>query len=348
MLSRDKKILDPQSAVSGRMQKYAASFGELTVIVFAKGQRSGLQTSRGSLSVYCAGGNYVTSYYRGFKAALWFEGDIVSSQDAFELGLLGLYVAFRKKLSLQIQVHTDLSAAYARSGLRQRLQIWIAAFVLPRASCVRVVSARAHISMQDLGVTLKKPAFVLPVWVDTAGYAAKESEGMLKKQFPKFSHIALWGGRFEYEKDPEAALHAFVEVLRTEPSAGLVFLGEGSHKVELERLAVSFGIEKSVVFEPYADPAPYYRGADCLVVTSRYEGFGMAIVEALASGLPVVSYDVGIAKEAGATVVTPALLPQTIIESFRNPQKPVLPEQFRMSEESYLAAYTDALKTCAT
>ena len=347
MLSTDKKILDSTSAVSLRMQKYAASFGELTVIVFARGEKSGLREQRGQLSVYCAGGNYLSSYYRGFKASLWFKGDIVTSQDAFELGLMGLYVAFRLRLPLQVQVHTDISHEYRKAGLRHRLQVRIAKYVLPRADCVRVVSERSVLSMQALGIRFKKLPVVLPVYVEVEKFLQSPRSDVLQMHFPQFSHIALWVGRFEHEKNPEAAVHAFVEVVRMEQSAGLVFLGEGSRRASLERLARSLGVAESVKFLPFDDPTLYYKSADLLVVTSRYEGFGMAIVEAIASGLRVVSYDVGVAKEAGGVVVPPALLPQAIVESFKNPQKSQLPERFKIPEEKYLLAYTDALRTCA-
>lgn len=45
------------------------------------------------------------------------------------------------------------------------------------------------------------------------------------------------------------------------------------------------------------DPAPHYRGADILLVASRYEGYGRMFVEAAAAGLPIVSTDVGVIGE---------------------------------------------------
>jgi len=57
-------------------------------------------------------------------------------------------------------------------------------------------------------------------------------------------------------------------------------------------------IDKSVVFEPWQnDLISYYKTANLFLVTSNYEGYGMTIVEAIASHCPVVSTDVGIAKE---------------------------------------------------
>jgi len=44
--------------------------------------------------------------------------------------------------------------------------------------------------------------------------------------------------------------------------------------------------------------------ADLLLVTSQYEGYGRQIIEALAARVPVLSTDVGVAREAGAIVAT--------------------------------------------
>ncbi|MEK7613187.1 MAG: glycosyltransferase, partial [Patescibacteria group bacterium] len=79
-------------------------------------------------------------------------------------------------------------------------------------------------------------------------------------------------------------------------------LGRGSELNSLQSLAQELGIEANVVFEPYQDPFPFYKAADLLLLTSQYEGYGMVIVEALLSGCPVVSLDVGIAGEAGALI----------------------------------------------
>jgi putative flippase GtrA len=90
--------------------------------------------------------------------------------------------------------------------------------------------------------------------------------------------------------------------------------------------------------EPWCDdPASYYKTADCFLITSDYEGYGMTIVEALAAGCPVVSTDVGIAKEAGASIGTDAaklgaLLLQTLIGYGRNK----LPETFLVDKQRYL------------
>ena len=52
------------------------------------------------------------------------------------------------------------------------------------------------------------------------------------------------------------------------------------------------GVEDLVVFAGYAsDPAPHFAQADCFVLASRWEGFGVVLVEALQYGLPLLAAD---------------------------------------------------------
>ncbi len=65
----------------------------------------------------------------------------------------------------------------------------------------------------------------------------------------------------------------------------------------------------------------YYKTADLLLVTSDYEGYGMTIIEALASGLPVLSTDVGIAREAGAKITERDSIALNIVKYIENGPK---------------------------
>ena len=72
----------------------------------------------------------------------------------------------------------------------------------------------------------------------------------------------------------------------------LVILGEGSELESLVRLTEKLNIKKHVFFEGFCDQADsFYSKASCFVFSSAYEGFGLVLVEALANGCPVVSYD---------------------------------------------------------
>ncbi|OGC80276.1 hypothetical protein A2943_00160 [Candidatus Adlerbacteria bacterium RIFCSPLOWO2_01_FULL_51_16] len=207
--------------------------------------------------------------------------DVVTAQDPFWRGFIGWLIARRMGAKLNVQVHTDLSAQpFVRRVLAQ--------IVLRRADSVRVVSER--IKKQVESMSIKVPVRVLPVFVDVSRFQN------IARQ-PHDTKTILWIGRFEPEKDPMYAIEVF-EKIRETLDAKLVMLGSGSTEKKLRERAQGLPIE----FPGWQDPALYLATADVVLSTSKHESYGVSIVEALAAGVPVVSPDVGIAKEAGATV----------------------------------------------
>lgn len=99
-------------------------------------------------------------------------------------------------------------------------------------------------------------------------------------------------GRLSPEKDFASLIAAFA-VLRDERPVHLTILGEGPERPALERLVRVLDLEDSVSMPGFVDePAAFLTRAALFVSASRHEGFGNAIVEALACGTPVVATDV--------------------------------------------------------
>lgn len=112
---------------------------------------------------------------------------------------------------------------------------------------------------------------------------------------------ALWGGSagthilsvgtLKRQKDHANLISAFA-LLPRELNARLTILGEGHMRSELEDLIKSLNLADRVKLPGFAiDPYLWYRTADLFVLSSRWEGFGNVIVEALECGIPVVSTD---------------------------------------------------------
>jgi glycosyltransferase involved in cell wall biosynthesis len=97
----------------------------------------------------------------------------------------------------------------------------------------------------------------------------------------------------EIQKDHRTLLRAYAELVR---AAGieehLVIVGDGAFRRELEGLAKDFGIAGRVHFAGYRNnPHALVAGARLQVLSSRYEGMPMVLLEALALGKPVVASD---------------------------------------------------------
>lgn len=87
-------------------------------------------------------------------------------------------------------------------------------------------------------------------------------------------------------------LWAFARCAAKHPDWSLVILGEGAEREHLEDFAGELGITDRVSMPGRVkEPTGLLRHADLFVVSSRYEGFNNALVEAMSCGLPVVSFD---------------------------------------------------------
>lgn len=95
-------------------------------------------------------------------------------------------------------------------------------------------------------------------------------------------------GRLEEQKDFFTLIKAFKLVLES-IDAKLIILGKGSLEAELMKLCIDLGIEDKVTFYGFTNnPYKYVKKSDLFVLTSKWEGFGHVIVEAMAVGTPVV------------------------------------------------------------
>jgi len=101
--------------------------------------------------------------------------------------------------------------------------------------------------------------------------------------------VFVSAGRLVEMKDHRTLLRAFATYLRQHP-ARLLILGTGPMREELEALARSLNVAEHVEFTGFVqNPLPYMAAADAFVLSSRCEGFGNVLVEAMGCGIPVVS-----------------------------------------------------------
>lgn len=103
------------------------------------------------------------------------------------------------------------------------------------------------------------------------------------------SPLLIFVARLEPAKDHATLLRALAQV----PGARLALVGDGELRPELEQLASSLGIRERVHFLGRRPDVPgLLKLADVYVHSSHWEGFGIAAVEAMAAGVPVIASDV--------------------------------------------------------
>ena len=97
---------------------------------------------------------------------------------------------------------------------------------------------------------------------------------------------------------PQKGLDTAVRALAAVPDAVLVVLGEGPERERLMTLASSLGLDDRLLLPGrVGDVAAFYRRADVVVHPARWEGFGLAMLEAMLAGKPVVAAHAGSAPE---------------------------------------------------
>ncbi len=103
-------------------------------------------------------------------------------------------------------------------------------------------------------------------------------------------------GRLDWQKGYDRLLDTLEALGRRVPDGerwGLVIIGEGPQRPTLEALAAQAPPNVTVSLPGFADDAPACPGAfDLFVMPSRYEGFGLTLVEAMAHGVPILAADV--------------------------------------------------------
>lgn len=103
--------------------------------------------------------------------------------------------------------------------------------------------------------------------------------------------VIMGMGRLTPQKDFTTFLRAFAR-LREKREAKLIILGEGPMREELETLSRELSVDGDIDFPGFvSDPLPWLARASLFALSSRYEGLGNVLIEAMAVGLPVVSTD---------------------------------------------------------
>jgi glycosyltransferase involved in cell wall biosynthesis len=196
------------------------------------------------------------------------------------------------KTKLVIVQHNPLSAGFhATVNWKHRLVPWFYRVLARSIDHAVAVSDGIRQELLASGLSANKVSTICNAVIgpdfDARAQVPVLHPWLVNKDRPVF----VTAGRLVEMKDHRTLLRAFALHLRQQPSR-LMLLGAGPMLQELRTLAGSLGIADHVAFEGFVpNPLPYMRAADAFVLSSRSEGFGNVIVEALGCGTPVVATD---------------------------------------------------------
>lgn len=159
-----------------------------------------------------------------------------------------------------------------------------------RYACLATLNAAMAAEARQMFDAQLRDVVELPNVVDAAVIRALSQA---PSDVPACSYIVSVARLDGNQKDYETLLDAYARMReRGHDDAMLVLVGEGPHRPVLEQRVSRLGLTNSVVFAGFrANPFPLMRHARVLVLSSRFEGFGMVLLEAMALGTPVVSSD---------------------------------------------------------
>jgi glycosyltransferase involved in cell wall biosynthesis len=192
-----------------------------------------------------------------------------------------------------VRVGTTVSIDLAsRSALQRRLEtLWMRLFypladtvIAPSRGAALDLARVAHLSPERVR------AVASPLVADDLAMKAAQPVDhpwLTAKDRP----VILGAGELCARKDFATLLRAFAR-LRGVLAARLIILGEGRQRDKLQELARELGVADDVSLPGFvSNPYAYMVRADVFALTSRWEGFGNVLAEALAVGAPVVSTD---------------------------------------------------------
>ncbi len=366
-IGTDRKLFEEGSGVFLRALEYSSKFKETHIVVFSL-KKHGLQKyKRDNLFIYPTNSSsrwmYAFDAFNLAKKVTIHEGfspnsTVVTCQDPFESGLVGYFLKKKFHLPLQLQIHTDFLSEYFKGDLLNRIRVLIAKFIVPKADGIRVVSTVVSDSIKKQFPKLKTKVTVLPIFVDAlkiinreVGFGSRGNEVSV-----------VMVSRFTKEKRIEDGLSSFKNVIGKNPNARLTIVGSGPEKEKIISRISDLNLDHYVkVSEWENDVILVFKKADIFLLTSEYEGYGMTLIEAGASGCPIVTTNVGIAKtdlfkDGFNSYVCPVgdveCLSNKLNDLITNTEKRKLFKQrmqdsiksVSISREEYVARYTGLIK----
>lgn len=218
---------------------------------------------------------------------------VITTQDPFECGWVGLRVERKWRLPLEVQLHTDFSSPYFRGALNFVRKLMLQK-VLAKATRVRVVSE--YLKLKVSGLTSAEIS-VLPIYVERERFEQGRITFDLHGRYG-WRFVILAVARLEPEKNLSLAIRALALVRKRFPRAGLVIVGTGREEDRLKALVTKLGLIGAVEFVGWQnDLFSFYKTSDVFIQTSLFEGYGVSLVEAGLAGLPIVTTQVGLAQE---------------------------------------------------
>lgn len=242
-------------------------------------------------------GNFGPSFSPGMVAYLLREGRVfdlihINEARAFTTVAAALY-AQAAHIPYVIQPHGSFTYGLRAQRLKQTYDKVVGRIVYSKA--IRVIALRPEESAECEAVGIPHDRItVIGNAIDlTAWHVQKESGVGFRARFgiPNDARLVLFLSRLDKKKGPDLLVEALAQL--GAPDVYCAFAGpDDGYQDYVQQLAIDYGLSDRVIFTGLlrnADVQAAYAAADVFALPARFDTFPMAIVEALASGVPVLT-----------------------------------------------------------
>lgn len=276
------------------------------VIITLVAENDFLSSLSKDISVYCLNkkpGNDFSSHMRLFNVLRKLRPDVLHS---YNFGTIEYHItAFFAHVTTRIHAEHGRDGEYDAQTRRRRT--WVRKAVMPFLNFFVVVSPDLHQwAKEDLRIKEPKLQLVLN-GIDTEAFGG----GCIPFTSKTITLITV--GRLAPIKNQSLLISAFDHLIKSPSIANtvkLIIVGEGPLHNELAEQIKRQSLEDSVVLlGPRNDVQELLKQADIFVLSSDYEAMPMTVLEAMASGLPVICTDVGGVRNIVSDLQTGLLVP---------------------------------------
>lgn len=309
VVTRDARVFEEGSLAVEHIGELSTLFSEVHVIVLNSGATKLPEAVRfgGSVFVYATNAD---SWWKTMFAARrvaktqlefsnGFRPDLILAEDPFESGIVAHWLARHYDRPFQVHIKENFFDPLFRTYTKEnKWRIHIAKYLLKRVTCVRTHSAYLKGLIEEKYKKLRGNVLTLPVFYNLEAWKeAKPTVGLLSK-YPRFKLVLLHVSAMNDVSHTKAIIDGVFYLLRQYPTIGMVILGNGPARWQLENIVSGYGLKDQIVFESdTSDVLSWMKVAHMFIHDPEDASLDELVLKSAAVGLPIVSGNRGLPSE---------------------------------------------------